>query len=87
MGLLQTALRKPITIIVLIIGIIFFSVIATMNIPIDIFPKLDLPTIYVAQPYGGMSPQQMEGLIATRYQDQFLYVSGINFINFYLTAI
>src|ERR1035438_4083279 len=77
MGLLQTALRKPITIIVLIIGIIFFSVIATMNIPIDIFPKLDLPTIYVAQPYGGMSPQQMEGLIATRYQDQFLYVSGI----------
>jgi len=77
MGLIKTALRKPITIIVLVIGILFFSILATTNIPIDIFPKLDLPTIYVAQPYGGMSPQQMEGLIATRYQDQFLYVSGI----------
>jgi multidrug efflux pump subunit AcrB len=77
MKLIITALRRPITILVLVLGLAFFSVLAAMKIPIDIFPKLDLPVIYVAQPYGGMSPQQMEGFIATRYQDQFLYVSGI----------
>jgi hypothetical protein len=27
---------------------------------VDIFPALNLPVIYVAQPYGGMDPQQME---------------------------
>jgi multidrug efflux pump subunit AcrB len=77
MKLLITALRRPITIIVLVLGLLFFAVLAVTRIPIDIFPKLDLPVIYVAQPYGGMSPQQMEGIISTRYQDQFLYVSGI----------
>ncbi len=77
MSLLKSALRNPITIIVAIISIFSFSLASIFNIPVDIFPKLDLPTIYIAQQYGGMSPAQMEGFISTRYQDQFLYVSGI----------
>jgi multidrug efflux pump subunit AcrB len=58
-----------------------FSVLSLLHIPIDIFPKLNLPTIYVIEPYGGMSPQQMEGFFSTRLQDQFLYVSGIKNIS------
>lgn len=58
-------------------GMLLFSVIAIKSIPIDIFPKLNLPTIYVIESYGGMSPQQMEGFFSTRMQDQFLYVNGI----------
>jgi multidrug efflux pump subunit AcrB len=50
---------------------------AVRTIPIDIFPKLNAPTIYVIEQYGGMSAQQMEGFFATRLQDQFLYVNGI----------
>ena len=43
----------------------------------DIFPDLDLPVIYVAQPYGGMSPAQMEGFITYYYEYHFLYINGI----------
>ena len=75
--LIRGALKKPISIIVVVIGIIFFSVLSITRIPVDIFPDLDLPTIYVVQPYGGMAPDQMDGFITTRYQDHFLYVSGI----------
>jgi multidrug efflux pump subunit AcrB len=78
--LIKISLQNPISILVLVLGVLFFSILSLRKIPVDIFPQLDLPTIYVAQPYGGMSPQQMEGLIATRYQDQFLYVSGIKVI-------
>ncbi len=77
MNLIQSALRKPITVVVGIIGILVFSIIAANSIAIDIFPALDLPTIYIAQPYGGVGPDQMDGFIAARYQDQCLYVSGI----------
>jgi multidrug efflux pump subunit AcrB len=48
-----------------------------MRTRIDILPSLDLPTIYVAQPYGGMSPQQMEGFISYYYEYHFLYINGI----------
>jgi len=75
--LLTGALSKPIMVLVAVLGLAFFSVMALFNIPVDIFPKLNLPTIYIAQPYGGMTPAQMEGFIATRYQNQMLYVSGI----------
>lgn len=81
MSLVTTALKKPLSVVVLTLGMFLFSVLAVMNIPIDIFPKLNLPTIYVIEPYGGMSPQQMEGFFATRLQDQFLYVNGIKNIS------
>ena len=42
-----------------------------------IFPDLNLPVIYVAQPYGGMSPQQMEGFLSYYYEYHFLYINGI----------
>lgn len=75
--LLTRALSKPIMVLVAVLGLAIFSVMALFNIPVDIFPKLNLPTIYIAQPFGGMTPAQMEGFIATRYQNQMLYVSGI----------
>lgn len=75
--MVRAALKRPITILVLFTGLLLFSFMAIRTIPIDIFPKLNLPTIYVIESYGGMSPQQMEGFFATRLQDQFLYVNGI----------
>src|SRR5215831_15727945 len=81
MSLVTSSLKKPVAVIVLTFGMLLFSVLALVNIPVDIFPKLNLPTIYVIEPYGGMSAQQMEGFFATRLQDQFLYVNGIKNIS------
>ena len=75
--MVRTALKRPITILVLFIGLLLFSLTAIRTIPIDIFPQLNLPTIYVIEQYGGMSAKQMEGFFATRMQDQFLYINGI----------
>ncbi|MBA3827940.1 MAG: efflux RND transporter permease subunit [Taibaiella sp.] len=81
MSLVSASLRKPVTILVIVASVFLGSILAIRTIPIDIFPKLNLPTIYVIEPYGGMTPQQMEGFFATRLQDQFLYVSGIKNIS------
>ncbi|MFP5039975.1 efflux RND transporter permease subunit [Parasediminibacterium sp. JCM 36343] len=75
--MVRTALQRPITILVLFVGLLLFSVMAIRTIPIDIFPKLNSPTIYVIEQYGGMSAKQMEGFFSTKMQDQFLYVNGV----------
>ena len=80
MNLLKGALRKPVTIIVAITAILFFSSIAIINMRIDTFPRLGLPTVYVAQPYGGLSPEQMEGYITSYYEYHFLYITGVKFV-------
>src|SRR6201994_3891940 len=75
--MIPLALRRPITILVIFLGLMLFSVVALKTISIDIFPRLNAPTIYVIELYGGMSAQQMEGFFATRMADQFLYINGI----------
>jgi multidrug efflux pump subunit AcrB len=77
MWLIRLALRRPITIIVGVISLALVSVLALQRMPVDIFPDLNLPVIYVAQPYGGMSPAQMEGHLTYYYEYHFLYISGI----------
>ena len=79
-NLVRLALRRPITILVLIMSVVLVSILAIKEMPRDIFPDLGVPIIYVAQPYGGMSPAQMEGYIARYYEANFLYVSGIQSI-------
>jgi multidrug efflux pump subunit AcrB len=77
MWLLRTALRNPISVVVIVIGVALCSILALVRMPIDIFPNLNLPVIYVAQPYGGMSPAQMEGYLVYYYEYHFLYITGI----------
>ena len=72
MNLIRFALRKPITILVLVAGLLFFGIKAVNNIKIDIFPKLDLPVIYVSHPFGGYTPVQMESFFAKQYINIFL---------------
>ncbi|MGA0560598.1 efflux RND transporter permease subunit [Larkinella sp. VNQ87] len=78
--LIQQALRRPITVLVALIGLVGASVLTIRKMPIDIFPNLSLPTIYVAQPYGGLSPQQVEALITSYYEYHFLYVTGVKYV-------
>jgi multidrug efflux pump subunit AcrB len=74
------ALRRPVTILVAAIAIVLSAVLAIRDAPVDIFPDLGVPVIYVVQPYGGMSPAQMEGQIVGYYEYHFLYIAGIEHI-------
>jgi multidrug efflux pump subunit AcrB len=76
--MVRTALKRPITIMVLFFGLLLFSVMAIRTISIDIFPNLNLPVIYVIQQYGGMTAKQMEGFFSTKMQDNFLYIDGVS---------
>jgi multidrug efflux pump subunit AcrB len=80
MWLINTALRRPITILVVAVGVALGSFLAISRMPVDIFPSLNLPVIYIAQPYGGMEPAQMESFLVNYYEYHFLYVAGIEHV-------
>jgi multidrug efflux pump subunit AcrB len=73
-------MRRPITAVVLILAIVAGAVLALQKMARDIFPPLGIPTIYVAQPYGGMDPAQMEGYLTYYYEYHFLYITGIEHV-------
>src|ERR1044071_2993172 len=80
MNLIQGALRRPLTVIVLVIAVGLGAWVGWQRMTRDIFPPLGIPTIYVAQPYGGMDPAQMEGYLTYYYEYHFLYITGIEHV-------
>jgi multidrug efflux pump subunit AcrB len=74
------ALRHPITVMVAVAAVVLGAVLAVTRMSIDIFPDLNTPVIYVAQPYGGMDPRQMEGFLTNYYEYHFLYITGIDHV-------
>lgn len=77
MNLIKAALRKPISILVLVAGLFFFGVKAVDDIKVDILPKMDLPVIYIAHPFGGYTPNQMEAYFGKQYVNILLFANGI----------
>src|SRR5919201_4903023 len=71
------ALRRPVTVVIALIAVALSAVLALQRMPMDIFPQVGEPVIYVSQPYGGMDPQQMEGYLTYYYEYHFLYIMGI----------
>src|SRR5438876_546857 len=80
MNLVQAALHRPLTILVLVVAIVLGAWVGLQRMSRDIFPPLGIPTIYVAQPYGGMDPAQMEGYLTYYYEYHFLYITGIEHV-------
>ncbi len=97
MHLILSAMRRPATVMVMVVSLTLGCFLAVgpavfqhfkwpypaglpKGMEVDIFPKLNLPVIYVCQPYGGMDPAQMEGFLTNYYEYHFLYISGIHHV-------
>ena len=78
MRFVLAALGRPITVVVALIAVALAAILALQRMPVDIFPQVGDPAIYVAQPYGGMDPAQMEGYMTYYFEYHFLYITGID---------
>jgi multidrug efflux pump subunit AcrB len=82
MNIIRFALRKPIAIMVVVMAIGYFSFLTVKKINVDIFPEIESPAIYIAMPYGGLTPSYMDGFMANEFQKVLIFVSGVKDIEF-----
>ncbi|TCM19672.1 CzcA family heavy metal efflux pump [Novosphingobium sp. PhB165] len=68
LGIVKTALHRPLTFIVMAILIAIGGLIAAFRTPVDIFPEIKIPVIAVAWTYTGLSPQDMSDRMVTPYE-------------------
>jgi multidrug efflux pump subunit AcrB len=81
MRLVLSALSHPLSVIVALIAVLTGFIMALGRMRADIFPEVGNPVIYVAQPYGGMTPAQMEGFLTYYYEYHFLYITGVQSVD------
>ena len=68
MWIVNLALRRPYTFIVLAIFILIAGVLSILSTPKDIFPSINIPVISVIFNYAGMAPRDLEEHLTTVYE-------------------
>ena len=65
MWIVELALRRPHTFIVMAIAIAMFGILSATRMPVDIFPNINVPIVSCVWTYYGMSPFDMENLVTS----------------------
>jgi CzcA family heavy metal efflux pump len=71
MWIVRLALRRPYTFVVMALVIVILGVLATLRMPTDIFPEINIPVASVIWSYGGISPEEMAEVITIRCERAF----------------
>jgi multidrug efflux pump subunit AcrB len=67
-AIVVTALRRPLTFVVLAILILLFGAMSVFRTPTDIFPGIRVPVVAVVWTYNGLMPQDMSGRVIYYYE-------------------
>src|ERR1700674_1287052 len=70
MWIVQVALRRPYTFIVLAFLIAIFGSLSAVRTPTDIFPKINIPVVSVVWTYSGLLPKDMSDRVIYYYERQ-----------------
>jgi multidrug efflux pump subunit AcrB len=74
------ALRRPITVMMLVLALALGGTYSIIRMQKDIFPSLNQPILYIIHNYGGMDPKQIEGLITNQYELFFQYINNVEHV-------
>ncbi len=66
MWIVQIALRRPYTFVVMALAILLAGGVAIARMPADIFPDIDIPIVSVVWQFAGLTPESMANIITTR---------------------
>src|ERR1700760_1414702 len=72
------ALRYPFFIIMMCLVVMLIGVVNIASMPVDLFPKIDMPVVVVATFYNGMPPQQIEADITNTFERFFTLGANID---------
>jgi multidrug efflux pump subunit AcrB len=72
------AIRHPYLIIVFCLVVIVLGVTSMAQMPVDMFPPINIPVVLVATFYNGMPPQQIEADITDTFERFFTLAAGVD---------
>jgi HAE1 family hydrophobic/amphiphilic exporter-1 len=71
-------IKRPVMTTLVMIGILFFGIVAYRSLPVSDLPNVDFPTITVSATLPGASPETMASTVATPLEKQFSTIAGID---------
>jgi hydrophobic/amphiphilic exporter-1 (mainly G- bacteria), HAE1 family len=81
MSLAELSLRRPVTAVMCFVSLVVIGLLAAFRLPLEQFPDINVPFIFVSVPYPGSSPQEVERQITRPVEEALSTLPGIASIN------
>ena len=78
MSISDFAIKRPIVTVVVMLALVIFGIFALLRLEVDEFPDLTNPIVFVAVPYPGASPSQVEREVVEPMEEAFSALSGVD---------
>jgi HAE1 family hydrophobic/amphiphilic exporter-1 len=73
----EIALQRPVTTIVVFVALALVGLIASRLLPLEKFPDIEFPGIFIQIPYNGSTPEEVERLITRPVEEALATLSGV----------
>ncbi len=73
----EVALRRPVTTVVVFVALALVGLIASRLLPLEKFPDIEFPGIFIQVPYPGSTPEEVEQLITRPIEEALATLSGV----------
>ncbi len=73
----ERSIRRPVTTVMLFVSLFVIGLIAAVRLPLELFPEVTPPFIYVSLPYAGSTPKEVERSLLRPVEDVLATMSGI----------
>jgi HAE1 family hydrophobic/amphiphilic exporter-1 len=82
----EFSIRRPVTITMLFVSLVAIGLLSARNLPLEFFPKLDVPFVIVQVPYPGSTPAEIERDITRPVEEALATLSDIQRLSSTSTA-
>jgi HAE1 family hydrophobic/amphiphilic exporter-1 len=77
MWLTRVSILRPVTITMVVVAIVVLGLVSRSRLPVDLYPKSDIPYVTVVATYAGTGPQEVETLITKPIEDAVSTISNV----------
>lgn len=77
MHISEHSIRRPVTVMMAVLIVIILGIISLTRIPIDLYPKIEIPTVAITTSYSGVGPEEIENLVTKPVEKAVSTVAGI----------
>ena len=81
MSLAELSLRRPVTAVMFFVSLVVIGLLAAFRLPLEQFPDVNVPFVFVSIPYPGSTPQEVERQITRPVEEALSTLPGIQLIN------
>ena len=81
MSLAELSLKRPVSAVMFYVSLVLVGILATQRLPLEQFPEVNVPFIFVDLPYPGSTPQEVERTLTRPVEEALSTLPGIGMIN------